>query len=753
MIELSSVQRSLVEAPAQGTIFLEGAAGTGKTTVGVQRLRYLRDTLNVPGHQLLVFVSQRTLGLPYEQVIRQPGTRPGTELTIVTLGSLALQSLKLYWPLVSDTLPVGAADTQPTFLSLETAQYIMARLVDPLIEREGYFESIRVDRNRLYSQLIDNLNKAALVGFDYNEIGKRLGTALAKEPGDFVLYNQVQTCIEKFRDYCRENSLLDFSLQIELYRSALLPRPEYREALFGQYRHLIIDNIEEDNPTSHALMRDWIGHVDSGLVIYDQDAGFRIFLGANPATALDLADSCDTRVTLTESFVTSEPMQGLAAEFAQVMQHETSEERTENVDPSAALDYEFHRFYPEILNWVADEIERLVKDEQVEPGNIVVLAPFLSDALRFTLTNRLTAAHIPVRSHRPSRALREETATRCMLTFALLAHPEWGIKPDRYDLTYAFMQALATIEPGRGLDLVRAQLLAENALYDAKTADPASKTGLKPFALLPTAVQERVTYLVGERYDALREWLESSINGREQVITPPPPAKTRGRKKKAAEEPAPEPVIVLVEDELDHFFTLLFGEVLSQEGFGLHQNFEAANIISNLIDSARNFRRTMSSSGLKNPDKSVGQEYVEMVARGLIADQYVRQWSLDRTENSVLLAPAYTFLLNNQPVRYQFWLDVGNRGWFSRLLQPLTHPVVLSANWVEGAQWGDELDVENNRETLYRLVTGLLRRCRDRVYLGLSELGESGYESQGEFLMIIQRVMRRLNAGKAAADV
>jgi hypothetical protein len=36
----------------------------------------------------------------------------------------------------------------------------------------------------------------------------------------------------------------------------------------------------------------------------------------------------------------------------------------------------------------------------------------------------------------------------------------------------------------------------------------------------------------------------------------------------------------------------------------------------------------------------------------------------------------------------------------------------------------------------------LIRRCRRKIYLGLSELGEQGYEQQGPLLQAIQRVLR-----------
>lgn len=68
---------------------------------------------------------------------------------------------------------------------------------------------------------------------------------------------------------------------------------------------------------------------------------------------------------------------------------------------------------------------------------------------------------------------------------------------------------------------------------------------------------------------------------------------------------------------------------------------------------------------------------------------------------------------------------------------------MLGVDWVEGAQWNDALEVSTRKRTLYRLTVGLLRRCRARVYLGLSELSESGYPSEGELLNAVQRVLRR----------
>ena len=117
-------------------------------------------------------------------------------------------------------------------------------------------------------------------------------------------------------------------------------------------------------------------------------------------------------------------------------------------------------------------------------------------ALRFSLTQELQARDVPVRSHRPSRTLREEPATQCLLTIAALCHPSWGIVPAKSDVAHALMLAIDE------LDLVRAQLLAEIA-YRVRDGVP----HLLPFVEIEPAMQERITFLLGGRYEGLRTWV------------------------------------------------------------------------------------------------------------------------------------------------------------------------------------------------------------------------------------------------------
>ncbi len=709
---LIPAQQALVDLPFAGRIFLRGPAGCGKTLAAVARLNEMLRQ-GVSGEHILILTPQRMLAEPYERLLRSPQSVAGGQVTVWTPGGLALNMVELFWPLAAEAAGFLHPEQQPVFLNLETAQYYMARIVRPLLDDERLFDSVTMDRNRLYSQVLDNLNKAALVGFSHTEIADRLKSAWVGDPGQLRVYDDVQTCANLFRQYCLEHNLLDFSLQVEVFCAYLWQDPICRSFLFGSYRHLIVDNVEEDTPYTHDLLQEWLPAIDSGLVIYDEDAGYRRFLGADPQNALVLADLCETHARFDQSLVQSHEVAQLTNLLDRALagsRSPSTELRIEPVDRRSeanesapvipALDFTYTRFYPQMLEWVADQTAHLVNEQGIPPGEIVILAPLLTDSLRYALMDRLMRRGIPHRSHRPSRALREEPATACLLALMAISHPYWGIIPSAYDMAYALVQAID------GMDLVRAQLLAEIVYHPKKGGG-----WLLPFGPIRSEVQERITYRLGERYEQLRQWIENYQQL--QLADPWPP---------------------------DYFLSRLFGELLSQPGFGFHTRLDAGRVSANLIQSVRSFRQT-AGPGLQAEGIPVGREYLQMIREGVIAAQYLSDWQVPHAE-AVLLSPAYTFLLNNRPVAIQFWLDVGSRAWAERLNQPLTHPYVLTREWEAGRVWTDSDEFNAGRQAMARVGIGLLRRCRSQLYLGLSELGEQGYEQRGPLLMAFQRVLR-----------
>ncbi len=700
-MELTKPQLSLIESPISSKIFLSGPAGSGKTTTGVERVQFLSEN-HVPANQILILLPQRSLAAPYQESLALPSFPPGGIPVIATIGGLAHRLIELFWPLIAEEAGFEKPTNPPTFLTLESAQYFMASLVRPLIEEKGYFSSVSIQRNRLYSQILDNLNKAAIHGFSYQEISQRLISAWIGDPGQHSIFDNAQECATLFRMFCLRHNLLDFSLQIELFRDTLWPREKIKDYLHSRYQHLIFDNLEEDIPVCHQFVAELLPSLDSALLIYDENGGYRRFLGADPVSGKQLQTLCKDSVQFKSSFVTPSELTKFEILLSRTITSSAPQVRPAEPPPA----YEFIRFsyqqyYPEMISWVGEEISRLLQHDAA-PDEIVIIAPFLSDSLRFLLTEELTQRGIQPFSHRPSRALREEPASRCLLTLAATAYPHWKIVPTTYQLLYALLLAI------EDLDLTRAALLAE---HGSGRSDGVCHW--RDFEQFPQTIRGRITYAVGNRYQNLITWIQS------------------------AAQDAPQP--------LDDFFQRLFGEILSQPGFGFHGNFDRAQVASNLIESSKSFRRSVMGP-LKLDVMEAGRQYYQMVEEGIISAQYLSAWQR-HPPDAVFLAPSTTFLVNNFPVKYQFWLDVGSTGWYERIYQPLTHPYVLNQAWEVGQTWTDADELSYSKHALSRLVKGLIRRCSKTIYFCLTEVDEQGYDQKGLLAQALYQIQPYLSGG------
>jgi hypothetical protein len=676
------------------TMFVEGPFGAGKTTFAIETL-YAWLEAGIPPSRILVMIPQRTMALHYQLALQDAAHGPMGSVDIRTLGGLAKDVCNLYWPVAAQECGFTRPENPPRFLTIETSQYAMSEFVRAAVER-GEFDAVSISPQQIARQIVDNLTKAAIMRIDYHHVPTLLADGWGEErPRKRLLaYEAGGRVAEEYRRYCLDNNLLDFPLQLEMF-SHLMNKPDFREQFFNSRTHLIVEHLQEETALSHDLIYEWLPRLEGALLTYEWDSGYRIFLGASPEGAEFLRQHCEGILTLNRSFITSPGLNGLEDEVAYSFGKSWARPAPDD-GPPLAFSYAFHSYFPQMLDWTADTIKKLVDEDGIEPRDIVVLAPYLSDALRFSLGRKLEARGIPSVSHRPSRALRDEPAARCLLTLVALAHPAWGYQPPLEDVAQAFQLAID------GLDPVRARLLAR-VVYR-----PGKAPHLATFEQMIPDMQARITYLAGGRYETLRKWL---IEYGENETAP-----------------------------LDHVFSRLFGEVLSQPGSGFHNDPEAGRITAELVDSARSFRRSLFDSDADLNE--IGRRYFTIVNQGLLAGLYVQSWR-DEMANAVFMAPAYTFLMRNRSAEVQFWLDVGSIGWWERLDQPLTHPYVLSKNWPPGQIWSDGDEYTRQQDMLFRIMTGLIRRTRQHVYLGISDLGESGFEQRGPLLRVFQSILRR----------
>lgn len=690
-ISFNTAQQQLLDLPIPIHIALDGPFKSGKTTVAVARMMQISAHCN-PFQRLLVLVPQLSLAEKYRQAVRDAQFPAGNPPTITTLAGLSRQFIQLYWPFIQGSAGFSSIGSRPTFLNMETAQYFMEQVCQPFLDKK-YFLEIRIDRARLFSQILDTMNKAALVGYALEETALRLKAAWTGENIREKHYEQSQECALAFRAFCLQNNVLDYSLQVELFRHFILQDVSLQKEFFVPYAFLIADNLEEDVPILHDLILSLNEHIPSMLFINDQHAGYRSFLGADATSAARLATICQQHFTFSEQFNMAEDVKAFNMSLIRCIQRK----ETHQFPTAAQAAYTLQNlpFYPDMVDAVCQTILQLVKDQHESPGQIAVLSPYLPDSLKFALTQKLSAMGIPFISTRPSRTLADESITRTMLVFAKAAHPNWNLSIQVEELRLAIM----TIFPK--CDILRAALLAENSLTDGNR--------LLPFTDIPAFTRERISHQIGNQYNELIQWIEDYRH---------------------KQEPLP----------LDIFLSQLFGEKLAQPGFGLHEDADKAAVLNNLIRSMHDFRTTFTALA-ETQQVDVNQMYMQTLQNGLLPSRHPL-WNDEM--DAVLISPAFTFLMKNRSVKYQFWLDIGSMGWWERLDQPLTHPHVLNRNWQMEKRWTDTEEYQANQAALARLVKGLLERCENHIYLYAVGLNQAGINQSSPLLSAMQLFLKRM---------
>ncbi len=713
---LNAAQQRIVSFPRYGgaSLFVAGLPGTGKSTALMARLATLLREGRRP-YEILVLTPQRAQAERYEAALAllDAPTRGGAD--VVTFYALCRRAVSLFWPLVAHTAGFGQPEREPVFLTLETAQYYMWRVVEPLVREQGYFRDLAIPRGRLLSQLIDNLNKSALVGFAHTDIYARLKGAWTGSSDHLYRYVQAQDCATRFRALCLEHNLLDFSLATEVFCRYLLPNEVYQRHLQGRYRHLIVDNIEENVPVAQDLVAWMLGHCQSAVLAYDEGGGHRLFLGADAEGGRALAARCGEQLRCDELLQPTQHLLALADALGEALQAP---------GPAAAPQGDVRRarvvsgggeqrYWISMIRWAAARIAELVQGG-APAEQIAIVAPYVSEVMRFAIQEELAQVGIGLRLLRPATPLREDALIRGLLVLAYLAHPAWEIHihGEPYalpveDVALALSSALAELDP------VRARLLAEAALSAegrglANLSGGAGGRNDADWARL----WARVGFQVREPYETLRTWLDTYRAG------------------------APAPLHVML--------ARLFGDLLSRPGFRYYRDPGAARAYGRLVESAAKFTDAVARPGPDESSASVAGEYAELMMAGIASAEYLMDWpQLDEGEG-VLLAPAYAYITRDVRSDYQFWIDLGADGWWDRPNQPLTQPYILSRHWPVGRPWRDIEEEAVRRAALRRVLTALAARCHKGLYLAFSQLGLDGNEQRGRLQTALLPILTRM---------
>ena len=690
---LTSLQ--LEAASTGGTSFLYGPAGTGKTAALQARLlRLLRA--GEPAYTVLVLVAEPEHRDAYRDAVRASGPGPYAELNVTNYTQLAKSMVSLFWPLVARQAGFARPYQPPTYLSYDLAQVLMWRVVNPLLA-QGAFANLRLRPQQIVSQLLDTLNRAALNALSLEEAVARQSRTWAGDPERRFHLDDAATAARAFRRQCLANSLLDLSLTVEVFDTQLVQHPEFHRYFRERYRHLIVDNLEEQTPAGQNFVTGLMGETQTTAVAADAGGGYKRFLAADPHGAEALRLRFDRVFDFTQSFVAPPDMALLANQVENFLLR--THLPTEGAE-ARLLDVVGGRYRREMVNNLAPVLHSLVYEQGIAPRDIAIVVPYMDGALRYMLTQALSEAGLPYRLLRRRTSPREEPRVRAWLTWLALAHPDWGVHPAPYDVAEALTLSIQTLDPAR------AQLLVD-ALYRPDGPD------LAPAENLPARTLERA----GEEAVALVEELRLWLAGRD------------------------------ARESIDAFLHALFNELLSQPRFRPEPDLAGAAVAEWLAQAAARLRRAAPAMGLTS-EGEMGAAFIDAVNQGLVTAN-PPDWGEPPDPHGIVLSTIYAYLLAGEPARVQVWLETAAQGWWDIPRQPLSNAFVLVQSRAPEEPWTIDEDFAVRNELLARIVRGLAARCRDGVILASSDLDRRGQRQDGPLWRALGPVMRaRAKAGE-----
>ena len=137
--EFTTSQLEVINSPFNSRIFLQGQAGTGKTTTAVERLIGMLQK-GVAGESILIITPQRTLASPYINALENYDFYSGGQVTNLTVGGLARRMIGLFWPLVSKEAGFIQPNHPPTFLPLKQSNILLLKLFVPCLTKDTFHQ-------------------------------------------------------------------------------------------------------------------------------------------------------------------------------------------------------------------------------------------------------------------------------------------------------------------------------------------------------------------------------------------------------------------------------------------------------------------------------------------------------------------------------------------------------------------------------------------------------------------------------------
>jgi hypothetical protein len=604
-------------------VVLNGPVGSGKSTILLERYKYMIEECAIPSDSILILLLNRSQSLDWR---KKTTLSASGAINRTSYYGFIQSELKMYYPIVLRKCPaLKRKDIEPVFLTFESAQYLLSMVIDSKREKDGMFSGLTAFTDRISIDVAGNLVKAAISNISVKDIGSRLYKSLEKKDETRkYIFQDMDAVIADYRNKCMEIGVFDFGMAIDLYNNYLFNDDEYRKSLLKRVRHLIVDNIEECVPSEIDFINFLKENVDTCLISYNPEGGYGFSFGGNIEYAKSTLKGGFDEFHLSSSLTCNSQL----ADFADRLYGsitDTDGGKVKSTEFSRVERAPYCELRSEMLENVSDRICRLIDEEGYKPGDITVLSTYADPVTEYVIGRRLEKVGIGIRNLARKNRIVENPFSQALITFAHLCHPDYGILPNVDDVKELLLMILK-------IDPVRSSLLAEEIC------------GQKPYAKFPDlefpGLTERIGYYNLEKYEYIRSWIEEYRNGEHLPI--------------------------------NEFFQRVFLEILLTGNVNQDDTLQAKK----LIDSSKSFVEIVSRF-----DRNGSRDFLRMLKSGIKGAESIFELEEKISGDYVLLATPVSYLASSLQSKVIILTGTSSENWYPRSIRELTNSHVLTKTW------------------------------------------------------------------------
>ncbi|MDM9583933.1 recombinase family protein [Nostoc sp. GT001] len=617
----------------------------------------------------------------------------------------------LFWPLLINSLNLKAQF--PVRLRPETEQELATKLWRPQLDEE-ILRLAGVNESRLVRRILDLLQLAAYSGIPCEDIAQILAKGLG-ENTTTLEPEFLASLLLDWRNWCLERGLLTYGIITELYSQHLLSDRNYQQHLTKRYQAVLADDVDDYPSVARLLFELLLDRGAVGAFSYNPDGAVRLGLGADPSYLERLSERCRVEI------LNGPPPESLSEQLTKQMVELVTEPMVMLSLPKTVYSIQTTS-RAQLLRQTAEEIANAIQSQQVQPEEVAIIAPGLDAIARYTLVEILIKQNIPVESLNDQRPLISSPVIRALLTMLALVYPGLGRLVDRDAVAEMLVVLSRKQQPPENSSLLtpNSSLSTHNSALSTQI-DPVRAGLIADYCfvphpdrpnLLPVSTFERwdrIGYAATTAYNEILEWLEQQRSQQELRLIPSP--------------------ISLLDRSIQRFLWN-----------GSNLPYEQLAALRELLETAQHYweidTRLRQIAPVETTPHTTIIEFIQLLRRGTITANPYPVRPIGGARKAVTLATIFQYRSSRRSHRWHFWLDAGSPLWAKGGAATLFGAPFFLRDRL-GEPWTAEDEKLAEEQRLRRILTDLLSRVSERVYLCHSDLAVNGQEQLGPLLPLV----------------